>query len=111
VGATVQKSPGLQRQMKSDTFSPALMASVFEKPAHVGVFGPAAKGSGYIVALTTGVLHIPPPTGNPQFEVSVERAGAEMGSDITLSLAEAAKKKQGVTIHQDRVNQVTGEGS
>jgi hypothetical protein len=34
-----------------------------------------------------------------------------MGSDITLLLAEAAKKKQGVTIHQDRVNQVTGEGS
>ncbi len=111
VGATVQKSPGLQRQMKSDVFSPALMTSVFEKPAHVGVYGPAAQGSDYIVALTTGVLHIPPPTGNPQFEVSVERAGAEMGSDITLSLAEAAKKKQGVTIHQDRVNQVTGEGS
>lgn len=111
VGASVQKSPGLQRQMKSDVFSPALMASIFEKPAHVGVFGPAASGNGYIVALTTGVLHIPPPTGNPQFEVSVERAGAEMGSDITLLLAEAAKKKQGVTIHQDRVNQVTGEGS
>lgn len=111
VGATVQKTPGLQRQMKSDTFSPALMASIFAKPALVGVYGPAAQGSGYMVALTTGVLHIPPPTGNPQFEVSVERAGAEMGSDITLSFAEAAKKKQGVTVHQDRVNQVTGEGS
>jgi hypothetical protein len=34
-----------------------------------------------------------------------------MGSDLTLSLAAAAKKEQGVVIHQDRVNQVTGEGS
>jgi peptidyl-prolyl cis-trans isomerase D len=111
VGATVQKSPGLQRRATSDTFSPALLSEIFAKPARVGVYGPTAKGDGYAVALTTGVLHLLPPTDNPQFQASVERAGEEMGSDLTLSLAAAAKKEQGVVIHQDRVNQVTGEGS
>ena len=111
VGATVKKSPGLQRQMTGVLFSPALVTSLFAKPAGVGVYGPAAQGDGYVVAVTTGVLHLPPPAANPNFQAGVERAGAEMGSDLTMSLAAAAQKKQGVTIHQDRVNQVTGEGS
>jgi hypothetical protein len=41
----------------------------------------------------------------------VQRISGEMGSDLTLSFAAAAQKKQGVTIHQDRITQVTGEGS
>lgn len=110
-GATVKKSPGLQRQRAGDLFSPALVTSLFAKPAGVGVYGPAATGDGYVVAVTTGVLHLPPPSANPQFQAGVEQAGAEMGNDVTMSLAAAAQKKQGVTIHQDRVNQVTGEGS
>jgi peptidyl-prolyl cis-trans isomerase D len=109
-GETIKKSPGLQRQTSVNLFSPALAVSLFEKPAGVGVYGPAAQGDGYVVAVTTGVLHLPAPFANPQFQTGVERAGAEMGNDITLSLAAAAKAAQGVTIHQERVNQVTGEG-
>ncbi len=109
-GATIKKSPGLQRQIPGTLFSPALVSSLFTKPAGTGVYGPAAQGDGYVVAVTTGVLHLPPPFANPQFQTGVQRAGAEMGNDVSMSLAAAAQKKQGVTIHQDRVNQVTGEG-
>jgi len=111
VGATVQKSPGLQHALSSDLFSPAMMKAIFSKPAGTGVYGPAAKGDGYVIAVTTSVLHLPPPSSNPQFQQSVAQAGQEMGADVYLSLAAAAQKKQGVVIHQDRVNQVTGEGS
>ena len=107
----MQKSPGLQRNMASDVFSPALMKDLFARPPGVAVYGPAAKGDSYIVAVTTGVLHPPLPTDNPQFEMGVQRISGEMGSDLTLSFAAAAQKKQGVTIHQDRITQVTGEGS
>ncbi len=110
-GGMVQKSPGLQRNMASDVFSPALMKDLFARPPGVAVYGPAAKGDSYIVAVTTGVLHPPLPTDNPQFEMGVQRISGEMGSDLTLSFAAAAQKKQGVTIHQDRITQVTGEGS
>ncbi|HTO41921.1 MAG TPA: peptidyl-prolyl cis-trans isomerase, partial [Rhizomicrobium sp.] len=111
VGATVRKSPGLQRSLPGTTFSPALSAALFSKPVAVGVYGPDVSGDGMVVAVTTSVLHLPPPTENPQFVEGVKRAGAEMGSDLTLSLAAAALKKQGSRINQDRVNQVTGEGS
>lgn len=111
VGATVRKSPGLQRNQPGTLFSPALAAALFSKPATVGVYGPAANGDGMVVAVTTSVLHLPLPTGNPQFAEGVKRAGDDMGSDLTLSLASAALKKQGSRINQQRLNQVTGEGS
>jgi hypothetical protein len=87
------------------------MKAIFSKPAGVGVYGPAAKGDGYVVAVTNSVLHLPAPLSNPQFQQSVAQAGQQVGTDLYLSLAAAAEKKQGVTIHQDRVNSVTGEGS
>ncbi|HVZ68568.1 MAG TPA: SurA N-terminal domain-containing protein [Rhizomicrobium sp.] len=111
IGAPVEKSPGLQRNMPVDALSPATIKAIFSSPAGVGVYGPAAKGDGYVVAVTNSVLHLPAPFANPQFQQSVAQAGQQVGADLYLSLAAAAEKKQGVTIHQDRVNQVTGEGS
>ncbi|HVP83169.1 MAG TPA: SurA N-terminal domain-containing protein [Rhizomicrobium sp.] len=111
IGATAEKSPGLQRSQPIDLFSPATLKAIFSKPAGVGVYGPAAKGDGYVVAVTNSVLHLPAPLANPQFQQSVAQAGQQVGADLYLSLAAAAEKKQGVIIHQDRVNTITGEGS
>ncbi|HSZ11856.1 MAG TPA: SurA N-terminal domain-containing protein, partial [Rhizomicrobium sp.] len=57
IGATVQKSPALQRESNNDVFSPALLLAIFTKPVGVAVAAPAGKGNSYVVARATGVIH------------------------------------------------------
>lgn len=109
VNATVQKSPGMQRQNPGTIFSQAVIAELFSKLPEVAVSGPAQNGEDYVVAMTTGVLNPPPPTGDPSFQRAVQELSGQLGSDVTLSLANAAQQKQGVKIYRDKVILVTGE--
>ena len=111
VGATVQKSPALQRGSSDDVFSQALLQALFTKPAGVAVAAPAGKGDSYIVARTIGVIHRPPPVQDPGYQAGARQLDGMVASDMVDSLAAFARQKQGAKIYPAMADHVTGEGS
>ena len=74
--------------------------------------GPALTGSGFIVARVTGILHPTLAADEPGYQQGLNELSSAIASDITVSLANAARTKQGVKINQKLVDQaVGGEGS
>ncbi|MBU6297147.1 MAG: SurA N-terminal domain-containing protein [Alphaproteobacteria bacterium] len=112
IGAKVQASPALDRRVHDKTFSPQLVADLFSVKPGAAVYGPDGSGGGYIVARVTGVSHPLPPVNNPDYMQGVRMISRGVASDITESLADAVRDKQGVTINTKLLNSVVGgEGS
>ena len=111
VGTKVQSGPALTRQGADATFSPELLNKLFAAPPRGVVFGPQGSGGEFVIARVTGIVHPVPPTNNPMFTRGVRAISGGVGSDITESLAYAAREKQGVKINSKMLNTVTGEGS
>jgi peptidyl-prolyl cis-trans isomerase D len=112
VGARVESGPALMRTTQSDTFSKPLVGAIFAAKFGSVVIGPLGKGDGYVIARVTGIRHKPSAPGNQDFEMNRSELGRQIGDDLALSLAQTAKARQGVTIHPDLVQSVTGgEGS
>ncbi|MGA7713617.1 MAG: SurA N-terminal domain-containing protein [Rhizomicrobium sp.] len=110
IGTKVQSSQALTRQSSDATFSPDLVSAIFSVPPRGAVFGPQGSG-GYIIARVTGITHPVPPIGDPMFMRGVRQISGGVGSDITESLALAARDKQGVKTNAKILSDVTGEGS
>jgi len=112
LGIKPQQSPLLQRDMKSDVFSPQILIALFSVKPGAGAYGPTAKGDSYIVARVTGVAHPPPLLAtDPHYGAFANQIDQQFGNDLSISAAMAARAKQGVTVNQKNVDGVLGEGS
>ncbi len=112
LGTPVQSGPALTRQSSNELFSPELIAALFRVPPNGVVSGPTGKADSYIIARVTGVAHPPLPLDNPGYQQSVSKLAGQFGDDIAVTLASAARAKQGVKTNQKLVDQATGgEGS
>ena len=104
-------SPPLQRSKKDDVFAQSLIDAIFDAPPGTAVYGKSIKG-GYIVARITGVAHPPEQSAsNPAYRNFQMQIADQIGQDIPVSLAVAARARQGVTVNQKMVDSVIGGGS
>jgi peptidyl-prolyl cis-trans isomerase D len=108
VGGKVETGPALTRTTESDTFSRQLVQAIFNAKFGGAVSGPAGKGHAFVVARVTGIRHTQPTPDSREFAMTRNALQAQVGQDLTLSLAQAAKEKQKVSIHQDLVQGVVG---
>ena len=111
VGSTLQASDALMRQTPDAAFSPELVSRIFAAKAQETVFGPQGTGGDYVLARVTGILHPVPSPNDPMYRQGIRQISGGVGSDITESLAYAAREKQGVKINQKILSDVVGEGS
>jgi peptidyl-prolyl cis-trans isomerase D len=106
IGAKVSPSPALSRGTSNATFSKALVEAIFNAAPGGVAIGPERDGKGYVIARVTGIRHA---NLDPRL---VQRArldlSQQMGQDVALTLAAAAKTKQGVTVHPEVVDRVVG---
>ncbi|HEY1962467.1 MAG TPA: peptidyl-prolyl cis-trans isomerase [Rhizomicrobium sp.] len=116
VGAQVQTSGVLRRPGQNTPekgpLPRALITKIFSVPAGEAVYGPNADGSSYIVARVTAVQHPPAMVlSGPMLQRFAAQIGQQAGEDIATAVVAAARANAGVTINQQAVNRVTGEGS
>jgi hypothetical protein len=110
VDAPLLFGPALRRNKSNDTFSPALLASVFAAKPNGIVSGPLAKGEGYVIAQVTGVAHPTLHEDAPGYQNGLRQLGSQVAGDITNSLAAAARAKQGVNVNRKLFDQSVGGG-
>jgi peptidyl-prolyl cis-trans isomerase D len=114
-GSAVQSSPALARNTSDATFSPDLIAALFDAMPGQAVYGPLGKGDGYVVARLTGIAHRLPPPNDLNFIEAMRELSGVAASDITDLFDQTARNRQGVhysSSYQKLLNDVTGgEGS
>jgi peptidyl-prolyl cis-trans isomerase D len=108
LGSPVLFGPAITRDKADDIFSPALVKEIFSVPPGGVVYGPMARGGNYIVARVTGVAHPPLPQTSPGFQQGMRQLSEQLAQDVTLSLAKAARDKQGVTINKAMIDRIMG---
>jgi peptidyl-prolyl cis-trans isomerase D len=111
IGAKVQTGPALTRVTQNEVFSRPLVEAIFKAKFGGTVSGPAGKGDDFVVARVTGIRHMQPGIDAREFAMTRNALQGQLGEDLTLSLAQAAKEKQTVRVHPDLVRSVTGESS
>jgi peptidyl-prolyl cis-trans isomerase D len=109
-GVSVADSKALQRNGTDDTFSRALLAAAFAAMPGTAVSGPIGKGSGYVVVRVTGIAHVLPPEKSDEYVKTVEAMSKDVGTDVSTSLAYAARDKQGVKINNKLFESAIGGG-
>jgi peptidyl-prolyl cis-trans isomerase D len=104
----VQQSPALGRETADTTFSASLISQLFDAPA--GGVVEAAQGSGgnYIIAKVTGIAHPQTPNSAQVFAGGWDQLSQQTANDFTLSLANAERERQGVTVNQQLLQQAIG---
>lgn len=110
IGAPVLFGPALNREKPNETFSAPLIKKLFEVGPNGIVYGPMTSGGGYLVARVTGIVHPPLPEQSPAFQRGMRALASELVEDITMSLAQEAKAKQGVKVNQKLFDQAIGNG-
>ena len=111
VDGKVQTGPALTRVTQNDVFSRQLVAAIFKAKFGGTVSGPAGKGDDFVVARVTGIRHLQAGVDAREFAMTRSALQGQLGDDLTLSLAQAAKEKQKVRVYPDLVRSVTGENS
>lgn len=107
---TVQESPGLGRGTDDTTFSNALVTRLFNLPPLAIISGPQGSGGNYMIAQLSGIAH--PAVASEEYKTAAAQLGASVGGDLSVSLANAARAKQGVRVNQKLVDQaINGGGS
>jgi peptidyl-prolyl cis-trans isomerase D len=112
LGAAVQTSPALMRPNGAETAVPGfdlpLLLNIFAAPPGSVVYGPDAKGDGYVIAKITGVVHPAIPPFDPRYRQFQNTMSARAGNDLADTFAQAAKAQQGVTLNQKQIAQAMG---
>ena len=106
-GVTVQSSEALNRGTNTGVFTAPVTAAIF-KAAPGATVAATADGDTYIVARVTGVAHPEPPPNDLRYMQGASQFGSEVASDITLTLAKAIEKKEGLTVNQKMVDTTVG---
>jgi len=107
LGAPVQTSPAIDRNMNTGLFSAPVTSAIFHTAPGATVAA-AANGNTFILARVSGIAHPLPPPTDLRFLQGVSQFGGEVASDITLTLAKAVQKKDGLSINQKLVDATVG---
>lgn len=108
VGATIQKSPGIQHSFTDATFSPEVVQTLFEAKPNQTVSGPRAQGGGYVIAKITGIVHPQLPEKSPQFQMAQRQLSAQAAATLTESYTAQQRDAQKVTYNKKVIDSVTG---
>jgi peptidyl-prolyl cis-trans isomerase D len=111
LGVAVQKSPGMDRSSADKVFGPQMLAGLFDAAPNGIVAGPSGDNNGFVIAQLTGVAHPPPAGGLDYLRYATQRLSAQIAQDIPISLANAGRDKQGVTVNRKLIDSATGDGS
>ena len=104
----VQQSPQLGRDTNDTTFSAALIGRLFAAPPGGVVEAAQGTGGNYIIAKLTGIAHPQTPQSQQIFAAGREQLSQQAGDDFPLSLANAERQRQGVTVNQQLLQQAIG---
>ena len=110
IKAVVQKSAALSRTSNEAALPAALVQKLYDAPMGGIISAPA--GNGYVIAQVTGIVH-PKPTSpsDPQFRGHAQQLAGSIAGDFTISMANAERAAQRVTINQKLLDAATGNGS
>jgi len=99
----------MKRGEMSDVFSPQLLQQLFGAPAGTFVTGAAGKGNGMVIARVVKVVHPEPDLSSADYLAFRRSASQQLSLTAIDSLAAAAKKVAGVTVHPETVQRVLGD--
>jgi peptidyl-prolyl cis-trans isomerase D len=108
--ATIQKSPALSRNSNNPGLPAALVQKLFDAPQSGIVSAPS--GDGYVIAQVTGIVH-PRPSGptDALFRNHAQQLASSVSGDFSISLGNAERAAQRVTVNQKLLDAATGGGS
>jgi peptidyl-prolyl cis-trans isomerase D len=108
--ATVQKSAALSRNSNDPALPAALVQKLFDS-AQGGIVS-APSGDGYVIAQVTGIVH-PRPSGptDAMFRNHSQQLAGSVAGDFSISMANAERAAQRVTVNQKLLDAATGGGS
>jgi peptidyl-prolyl cis-trans isomerase D len=89
-------------------FDVPLLLNIFAAPPGSVVYGPDAKGDGFVIAKITGVFHPHIPLFDPHFRQFQNTMSVRAGGDVAETFAAAAKAQQGVTLNQTEIARAMG---
>jgi peptidyl-prolyl cis-trans isomerase D len=104
----VQHSPVLERSTADTIFSAALISNLFDAAPNGIVEGPQGSGGNYIIAKVTGISHPQTPAMAQIFAGGKEQLSQQGADDLILSMANAERQRQGVTVNQQLLQQAIG---
>jgi len=107
VGLTVQSSEALDRGTNKGVFTPPVTLAIFQA-APGATIAAAPDGNSYIVARVSGVVHPLPSPNDLRYVQGANQFSTEVASDITITLAKAIQKKEGLTVNQKMVDSTVG---
>ncbi len=107
VGSPVLSSEALNRGTNTGVFTAPVVGAIF-KAAPGATIAAAPDGNSYIVARVTGVAHPEPPPNDLRYMQGANQFGSEVASDITITLAKAIQKKEGLTVNQKMIDNTVG---
>ncbi len=113
VGKALRRAPltsmPLKRAQTDDVFSSNLSTELFAATPGAVVTGPAGKGNGYVIARVAKVEHPEPDVSGAEYAQFRQTAAQQLSETAVDSLAAAARKSVGVTVHQATVQRIVGE--
>jgi peptidyl-prolyl cis-trans isomerase D len=110
LGVPVQHSPALSRQTNDPVFSAALVQDIFNAPPGGVVWGPEGMTGNFVIARVSGIAHPPVNPSDPGYAQGAAQLSRAVASDFTISLANAARERQGVRVNQQLVDSTIGSG-
>ncbi|MGQ0741613.1 MAG: SurA N-terminal domain-containing protein [Alphaproteobacteria bacterium] len=108
LGAQLATSEPLRRDSASETFSAPVLAELFSSPSEKAVYGPLAKGEGYVIARVTSVQNPDPNTDKAGYQENTRQLAQFVVGDLIESLSESLRVEAGRTINQAAYNRVIG---
>jgi peptidyl-prolyl cis-trans isomerase D len=113
VGRALRRAPvtsmPLKRAQTDDVFSTNLSTELFAATPGAVVTGPAGKGNGHVIARVAKVEHPEPDVSDAQYAQFRQTAAQQLSETAVDSLAAAARRNAGVTVHQATVQRIVGE--
>ncbi len=110
LGVPVQHSPALSRQTNDPIFSAALVQDIFNAPPGGVVWGPEGMTGNFVIARVSGIAHPPVNPNDPGYAQGAAQLSRAVAGDFTISLANAARERQGVRVNQQLVDSTIGSG-
>jgi peptidyl-prolyl cis-trans isomerase D len=99
----------LKRGEMNDVFSPALVGQLFGAPPGAVITGAAGKGNGYVIARVVRADHPEPDVSSADYANFRRTAAQQLAETAVESLAAAARKQAGVSVHQATVQRILGD--
>jgi hypothetical protein len=109
LGRPLLTSQPLKRDEMSDVFSPNLLNLLFTNQAGTAIAGTEPKSENVVIARVTKVLHPEPDLSSAVYSNFRREIAQQLGITTVDTVAAAARKQAGVTVHQATVQRVLGD--